>query len=630
MQNAYPMGTAAQHMQGYGRNGDTMLMHVSPEEVSGLQALAKANGTSLTINPHTGMPEAFSLKKLLPTLLGIGLSFIPGVNMLAAAGMVGLGKGIASGSLKEGLMAGLQAYGGLSIGNALRAGVGSLGSSAAAKAISSATPVTTVAPTAAVLPAAGSVATNVPGLTTMAQQVAAAPAAVIDKAVTASRIAALPEHAAAAAASKAAQAAVPSAAQATAPNVFGLAPRTTGLSISELAAQGLPAEAIVDPAMQAAGTAGARTGISAMIPKPIAQFARDFGDAARAGMPAGTPTLLRNAAPMAAATGVMQGTMGAMTPEMEEDGDTGGSKYKWNYDGPYEPEYREISYPGSGMGSAEHLYFNPSNPSPGYVPIRNRKKVPDYSGLIGFADGGSVPAPRGSQERAYFSRLPVTTEMPEMLRDYAATLPASALPTYKPSNRPPVPGYVSVAERMKANPTKPGAPIVFTRNTAGMSDRPPVPGYTPVNLNPKNIPPGMVAYPGGVRYAGEFNEYANYAQGGMNLEDGAFIVDARTVSELGNGSSSAGQERLRRLGGQPIKGKGDGVSDSVKANIGGRQDARVARDEVKFSPRAVAKLGGGDKKRGADKLYSLMAKAEKARKTAKRGQDTGLASLLGA
>jgi hypothetical protein len=114
------------------------------------------------------------------------------------------------------------------------------------------------------------------------------------------------------------------------------------------------------------------------------------------------------------------------------------------------------------------------------------------------------------------------------------------------------------------------------------------------------------------------------------LADGEFVVPARIVSELGNGSSSAGQDRLRRLGGQPIKGRGDGVSDSVKANIGGRQDARVARDEVKFSPKAVAKLGGGDKKRGADKLYSLMAKAEKARKTAKRGQDTGLASLLGA
>jgi hypothetical protein len=116
----------------------------------------------------------------------------------------------------------------------------------------------------------------------------------------------------------------------------------------------------------------------------------------------------------------------------------------------------------------------------------------------------------------------------------------------------------------------------------------------------------------------------------MHLEDGAFIVDARTVSELGNGSSGAGQERLKRLGGQPIKGGGDGVSDSIRANIGGRQDARVARDEVKFSPQAVARIGRGNQKRGSDRLYALMAKAEKARKSAKRGQDTGLASLLGA
>ena len=59
-----------------GRHGDTMLVHMSPHEVAGLQAIAHAQGTSLSINPHTGMPEAFSLggffKSLLPTIVGIG------------------------------------------------------------------------------------------------------------------------------------------------------------------------------------------------------------------------------------------------------------------------------------------------------------------------------------------------------------------------------------------------------------------------------------------------------------------------------------------------------------------------------------------------------------------------------
>ena len=120
------------------------------------------------------------------------------------------------------------------------------------------------------------------------------------------------------------------------------------------------------------------------------------------------------------------------------------------------------------------------------------------------------------------------------------------------------------------------------------------------------------------------------AAGGVGLKDGSFVVDARTVSELGNGSSGAGQDFLARFGGKPIKGPGDGVSDSIRANIGGRQEARVARDEVKFDPKAVQRLGKGNPKKGSDRLYALMAKAHDARQSAKRGQDTGLKGLLGA
>lgn len=116
-----------------------------------------------------------------------------------------------------------------------------------------------------------------------------------------------------------------------------------------------------------------------------------------------------------------------------------------------------------------------------------------------------------------------------------------------------------------------------------------------------------------------------YAKGGeVELADGAFVVDARTVSELGNGSSSAGQELLARMGGRPVRGPGDGVSDSIPARIGRDQPARVARDEVVFSPEAVRRVGKGNEKRGAEKLYALMDKAHKARKKSERGKDTQL------
>lgn len=130
---------------------------------------------------------------------------------------------------------------------------------------------------------------------------------------------------------------------------------------------------------------------------------------------------------------------------------------------------------------------------------------------------------------------------------------------------------------------------------------------------------------------GDSGNGINRASGGpVNMRDGAFVVDARTVSELGNGSSNAGIELLQRLGGQPVRGGGDGVSDSVPARIGGKQEARVARDEVIFQPKAVKRLGGGSAKRGTQKLYAMMEKAHKARKRAGRGQDTKLAKGLGA
>jgi hypothetical protein len=119
-------------------------------------------------------------------------------------------------------------------------------------------------------------------------------------------------------------------------------------------------------------------------------------------------------------------------------------------------------------------------------------------------------------------------------------------------------------------------------------------------------------------------EEAKARGGKVNMKNGSFVVDARTVSELGNGSSGAGIEYLASMGGRPVRGGGDGVSDSVPARIGGRQEARVARDEVIFPPEAVRRIGGGNVKRGTQKLYAMMEKAHKARKNAKRGSDTKL------
>ena len=119
------------------------------------------------------------------------------------------------------------------------------------------------------------------------------------------------------------------------------------------------------------------------------------------------------------------------------------------------------------------------------------------------------------------------------------------------------------------------------------------------------------------------------AEGGMvHMEDGGFVMDARSVSEMGNGSSSAGLERLAQMGGMPIQGAGDGVSDSIPATIDGNPVAAVAREEAYFSPDVVKRIGGGSIQRGSDKLYAMMDKAIAARKKAGRGTDSGLGTLM--
>ena len=123
----------ANQMAAKGRNSDSMLVHMAPQEVAGLQALAMKHGGSLTINPDTGLVEANFLKKLLPAIAGFALG-PAGFGLMSAAGAglaVGGATALATGSLSKGLTAGLGAYGGAGLGEAfMGAGSAALGTSA--------------------------------------------------------------------------------------------------------------------------------------------------------------------------------------------------------------------------------------------------------------------------------------------------------------------------------------------------------------------------------------------------------------------------------------------------------------------------------------------------------------------
>ena len=93
-----------------------------------------------------------------------------------------------------------------------------------------------------------------------------------------------------------------------------------------------------------------------------------------------------------------------------------------------------------------------------------------------------------------------------------------------------------------------------------------------------------------------FYDYANQQLSGYAAGGG--------ISHLGDYSD----------GGRLLKGPGDGVSDSIPASIGNRQPARLADGEFVVPARIVSEIGNGSTEAGARKLYAMMDRVQKARR----------------
>jgi hypothetical protein len=67
-------------------------------------------------------------------------------------------------------------------------------------------------------------------------------------------------------------------------------------------------------------------------------------------------------------------------------------------------------------------------------------------------------------------------------------------------------------------------------------------------------------------------------------------------------------------GGRLLKGPGDGVSDDIPATIAGKQPARLADGEFVIPARIVSELGNGSTDAGAKRLYAMMDRIQAGRK----------------
>jgi hypothetical protein len=115
------------------------------------------------------------------------------------------------------------------------------------------------------------------------------------------------------------------------------------------------------------------------------------------------------------------------------------------------------------------------------------------------------------------------------------------------------------------------------------------------------------------------NQYQDLQNAGINTQEAAQqhwqnygMNEGRQYFAAGGGVNK-GIAALAPSKGRLLRGPGDGVSDSIPATINGKEPARLADGEFVIPARIVSELGNGSTEAGSRKLYAMLDRIEKAR-----------------
>jgi hypothetical protein len=254
-----------------------------------------------------------------------------------------------------------------------------------------------------------------------------------------------------------------------------------------------------------------------------------------------------------------------------------------DYGGPYtgerkffDPRYTRLAAEGGSMSSEYDYVYDPA------TQLYKRKEeiapTPKTSSMSPFADAGmgpsSSPDPIPGEPGQFAAMLSLAAEHLGNLVSIPIGMLGNAAPGSKDGSTVPVSDGIPV----------PVGPV----GSGGYE-----PGFDP--SNPAGV--GVAAGPGG--------ESVDIAQGGLTALAGGGI------SHLGDYSD----------GGRLLRGPGDGVSDDIPATIANKRPARLADGEFVVPARIVSELGNGSTEAGARKLYAMMDRIQKNRaKTVGKGK----------
>jgi len=119
---------------------------------------------------------------------------------------------------------------------------------------------------------------------------------------------------------------------------------------------------------------------------------------------------------------------------------------------------------------------------------------------------------------------------------------------------------------------------------------------------------------------GQVPNLDNMAPGGLaaiqGMRDGYGATQTMdgNIPQFAEGGMAEGDLGGYSDGGRLLRGPGDGVSDDIPATINDRQPARLADGEFVIPARIVSEIGNGSTDAGAKRLYAMMDKIQAGRK----------------
>lgn len=137
------------------------------------------------------------------------------------------------------------------------------------------------------------------------------------------------------------------------------------------------------------------------------------------------------------------------------------------------------------------------------------------------------------------------------------------------------------------------------------------PGYTPFDISGGSTT-GMTSEGGLPRYSLLRKLLAVDPNRMPGSPAPRYIEDTYTRLAAGGGISGLKPNEYK-AGGRYLAGPGDGMSDNIKANIDGVQEARLADGEFVIPADVVSHIGNGSSNAGAKKLHKMMDRIRKAR-----------------